>query len=372
MNTVFWEGLFIVLIASHVLSQQLIWTTIYPVEQGLHSNAVTALYQDRDARLWVGTAAGDVAIVDGNSWKIIFESKYHTEYISKIISDKKGAVWSINGPNLWRYANDIWTRYGGAVGHGVGKVATRASGSDCWDRQIIGVDPEVFDGIPYIPGDPVDIEFDEEGILWVVSESESMVFSFDGAQISCWDEFSTEKVLYHNPVQVLPLARGRVLAIEISSFPPPIWLYDRDQWSLLPETPPSIGTKLVSNSVGELFGGGRDGLFRFAAERWDQIAVWSTDEVASCSAIALDDSGGIWAIIQRPDHTASLFYCQKDQVSQVSYPHNRTKEDQTSVDLLIVTPEQKLIIGDREGLHIQSKSPTSVKTQSWGAVKTTR
>ena len=256
------------------------------------------------------------------------------------------------------------------MGSGIGKVATRVSGSDCWDRNIVGAEPEIFDGVPFISGDVADLEFDEENTLWVVSESEKMIFSFDEEHISCWDEFSTKLVFYHNPVQVLPLSQGRVLVFE-AVYPNPFWLYDRGQWSLLPEDQFSLSAKLVVNSSGVVFGGATDGIYRLSSEKWENIVAWNFDEYESCYSIVFDDSDGIWTAVQKPNNTASLLYIKDGKIFPTSYPHNGYVDHRSTV-LLAITPDKNLIIGDAEGLHIQTSASTPVKSHSWGEIKNNR
>ncbi len=78
--------------------------TNYTVRDGLPSNTVNALHLDRQGRLWIGTMKG-VSLYDGKQFRhYIFQSPENprANIVSKIRSTPDGTVWCVSGNKLYQ------------------------------------------------------------------------------------------------------------------------------------------------------------------------------------------------------------------------------------------------------------------------------
>ena len=69
------------------------WRT-YGLADGLKSEAVVALYQDRDGILWAGTNGGGVSRYDGHAWQTLTSGDgLAGDEVWSIYHDRKGYLW---------------------------------------------------------------------------------------------------------------------------------------------------------------------------------------------------------------------------------------------------------------------------------------
>ncbi len=118
------------------------WDTITPPPVMAVDN-ILALYQDKQSRIWIGTYG--LRIFDGKTWTDL-SKKTNTEsvFIQSIKTDKAGAIWV------------------GTIGKGIRKIRVDERGA------IVSV--ETITTREGLQNDSVlDLEFDDEGQLWVGS-----------------------------------------------------------------------------------------------------------------------------------------------------------------------------------------------------------
>ncbi len=87
-----------------------VWKT-YRYVDGLASNQVLALLQDKEGAIWVGTSGG-VSRFDGVSWKTYtIKNGLADNRVYAILQDKEGAIWFGTSGGVSRFDGKGWKRY---------------------------------------------------------------------------------------------------------------------------------------------------------------------------------------------------------------------------------------------------------------------
>ena len=95
------------LISITAFAQTAVWKR-FGMNDGLTTNTITAIAQDRNEVMWLGSQSGLIRF-DGTSFKKIQVQKGVVQpYIQSILIDKQGNVWAGSRVGLWKY--DILTR----------------------------------------------------------------------------------------------------------------------------------------------------------------------------------------------------------------------------------------------------------------------
>ncbi len=69
-------------------------STLYTVRDGLPSNRITALYEDREGSVWVGTDAGAARIVNRKVERFSLGDVLSGEMILSFYEDREGDLWA--------------------------------------------------------------------------------------------------------------------------------------------------------------------------------------------------------------------------------------------------------------------------------------
>ncbi len=86
------------------------WRT-YQQEDGLAGNNVHAVIQDRKGIIWFGTDAG-LSSFDGESWKIYTQRDgLAGSNVTAIMEDKEGVLWTGTGDGISRFDGNTWETY---------------------------------------------------------------------------------------------------------------------------------------------------------------------------------------------------------------------------------------------------------------------
>jgi len=66
----------------------------FTTADGLSSNNIRSLYEDKSGNIWVGTYDASVCMFDGNQWnKFNVGAKFDTSFVMSIIEDVRGDMW---------------------------------------------------------------------------------------------------------------------------------------------------------------------------------------------------------------------------------------------------------------------------------------
>ena len=83
----------------------------FTTKEGLPNNDVNSIIEDKTGRFWIGTR-GDACIYDGKTFTRLTTKQGHSfENIRSIIEDKKGNIWLGGSTGLWRYDGASFTNY---------------------------------------------------------------------------------------------------------------------------------------------------------------------------------------------------------------------------------------------------------------------
>lgn len=356
----------ILLIPSHSTAAS--WIHIRPHDLGLPSDEITTIYQDQSSNLWVGTlGCGGIAEFDGMNWtthEIDICSGIHTS----IVSDGNGIVWVADDRNLtrlWRYAEGNWDSYKGSVVVGISKsVGKPVTGSSCWSTDIVSVDPIVYEGIPFVSGSIRGLGLDRGNNLWIATgNSERRIFRFDGQEVTCWDD---EILSNQDPFQLLVPPQGDIWILTLDSN---IIAFQNDRWNLLPDTP-SIFTRLSVGLNGSIWVGGEKEVFSYIDGQWVKRLEWDSSE-GNPFTIAADSLGGVWVVYGNINEKPRLIYLKKEELTEYPYPNDQNLNNQSLVQIhLLVDRDNRLWLGDQEGLYMLEDGTTTISQKTWGKIKT--
>jgi ligand-binding sensor domain-containing protein/signal transduction histidine kinase len=182
------------------------WTT-FTTEDGLASNQVSSMLQDREGQFWFGTVGG-ASRYDGKTFTI-FTAKdgLANNTVQSILQDRNGYLWfSTLGGGVSRYGGNTWTAFtteNGLLNDQVWAIFQDREGNlwfSDWSGGVSRYDGETFvafttqDGLP---GNTVRaILQDREGNLWFGTVSGG-VSRYDG---KTWMTFTTKDGLASNHV----------------------------------------------------------------------------------------------------------------------------------------------------------------------------
>ena len=221
------------------------WQT-FGRQDGMAADAVSALWTDDAAKLWVAHPEGQISVFDGKSWTTYANLTQTLELAYEQIVDDNvvSPLWAIE------QGGRVWTLAEGTVGYYVGAV-WRPYGEDA--------------GIPR--GRLVAVWTGEDG-AWVASESGQIGY-FDGALWTTFrNVYDTVQRQYEVITATVPGAG-------------PLWLVDQDE---------AVWVRNAFDQFGAL-----PDVRRFAEGRWTGFSSAEGMSSGFVDELRLDEYGRVWA-----------------------------------------------------------------------------
>ena len=248
----------------------------YTVADGLYSNTVWCLLEDRDGKLWVGTDAG-VSFYDGKQFsKIRIPSSKGSEWVSttvendqpskqneifSITQDKDGNLWFATQDGVYTYDGQSFTPF---------MVDKNGKGFKNPDKNNVE-----------------HILEDKAGNLWFGGRGNAGVFRFDGKSIA---KFSLQELSGHN--WAWPVLQDKDGNIWFSNWGG-AYCYDGQSFTTFTKDDgllSNVVTRIIENKDGDLWfacSGENGGICRYDGESFNCIPT--TEELIS---------NGIWTILE--------------------------------------------------------------------------
>lgn len=177
---------------------------VYTTKHGLANDFVTALHGSRDGSLWVGTRVGLDRLEKGHASPTRFRARLPHDIVLSLLVDRSGVLWVGTLHGLFRVENGRTTRFSTAEGLQGNYVAALAQASDggIWVGTHAGLDHlkeghvrhvAVPDGI--LP-DVATIYESADGTVWVGTDGAGLGRLKDDQ----WHFYGTEEGLAHASV----------------------------------------------------------------------------------------------------------------------------------------------------------------------------
>src|SRR4029077_2904876 len=85
-------------------------STTFKQEDGLPSDSITALAEDHEGRLWLGTEAGLSVYANGRFAPLSADAPFHGKPITLLFKDLKGNMWvGVTGAGIFRFGAGKFT-----------------------------------------------------------------------------------------------------------------------------------------------------------------------------------------------------------------------------------------------------------------------
>jgi PAS domain S-box-containing protein len=171
---------------------------VYDPDEGLSQSQVTAVCQDKEGYLWIGTKGGGLNRFDGKTFEVFQEEDGLADnYIWRLLTDSKGNVWigTANGLNKYNGNGfETFTTKNGLSGNEIWALAEGADGSIWIGTRENGVD--IYNGNSfknYTTNDGLGFNVvnavfeDSKGNTWIGSHGYGLA-SFDGEAFTSINE----------------------------------------------------------------------------------------------------------------------------------------------------------------------------------------
>lgn len=346
------------------------WIYTDPQSLGLPSSSITALHQDQIGQVWVGTEQGGMVMFDGSGWNTYELVNGHSRPpIISITSDLRGIVWAIgkDGNGLWRYSHGVWNQWMGSITTGIAdKRAKKLVGAiACYalesEADYVSIVPEIYERIPFIISEHIDeIVVDLDDNLWILYKS-NLVLTFDGEQLTCWEK--EEGLPTQSSVEGLALEIATKGQIWISLREGPansISVYENGTWELQSDVPPA--SYLAAGLSGVMWAGGEKHVSKYVNGGWEQVFELDSSE-GSVMGLTADGLGGVWIVSGASN--PRLIYLNGGEITEYPYPN-----EQAHQPILLVDRDNRLWLGDPEGLYMLEDGSTTISQKTWGEIKT--
>lgn len=308
-------------------SQGIRVTAIYTTADGLASNDVRAVLQDREGDLWLGTRDGGVSRFDGTSWTTYTrEDGLASDGVIALVEDRDGRIWAGGGGGVSRYDGSRWEAFTAPAG-----LETRV----------------VFS-----------LSVDEEGVLWCGANGG--VLRYDAGE---WSAFTVADGVPHSVVHAVVRTPDGMLWVGtrrggLGRYDGREWTYahpdmnirgllvDRDgglwagtassgaifhrygEWTLFRPTE-GLRPQFV-DARGAVWFASDNGLVRFDGVRWSRVTTAAGLPDDAVHAATLTAEGRIWVATSRGaavlDATESI---------GPDTAHDRANRDRETVEALI-------------------------------------
>jgi len=244
--------------------------TRYTAEQGLPQNTIRALLQTRDGYLWIGTLAG-LARFDGVRFKVFDMSntpEMSSDAINGLAEDRQDAsLWINTGKGLLRYHRHRFERF---------------------DEQ---------EGFPHPFGElwPA-----SHGGLWYSPHSGQLVRLRNRA-VQAWQLLRQrvsedgDEIMGHRIIQVEEKEEGASVLVLVHSG---LFRFEPTTGALTRLGPPARSDTsyrhFFKETDGTIFVASREGLWRGAEARWDQIETVPAGDRQCPARLCPSSNGGLW------------------------------------------------------------------------------
>ncbi len=123
---------------------------IFDIKDGFRSNRVFTIFSDAGGRLWFGTLGGYLTVYDGTSFKTLDDKAgLKNQFIISLTGDKKGNLWiGTYGGGLYEYDGKVFQQYDIADGTSSNSAYSLASDDEdnLWIGANMGVDKFIHNG----------------------------------------------------------------------------------------------------------------------------------------------------------------------------------------------------------------------------------
>lgn len=184
-----------------ILNQNTLFPQIHTSLNGMVSEFVRTMYQDKRGNYWFGTNGNGIIRYDGQTLeKIIIEESHQWMSVREIVEDKAGNVWFGTSDGLVKYDGETFRKFSekeGLQDEEIWGLTIDKSGL-IWVGTIGGVSH--FDGIKFIPfslpvlmvenpqhmlSDKLIVKFmeDKDGIMWLVTDGNG-IFKYNNGEFT--------------------------------------------------------------------------------------------------------------------------------------------------------------------------------------------
>ena len=262
------------------------WKT-YTQKDGLANNWVRAITQDREGAMWFGTRGGGVSRFDGKSWKTYTQNDgLASNWVLSITQDREGAIWAGTG--------DQWIRGG--------------SGVSCFD----GVSWKTYTQRDGLASNSVRaITQDKEGAMWFGTSGG--VSRYDGKS---WITYTQNDGLASNSVRAITQDREGAMWFgggAVTCFDGVNWITYTQNDGLARNWVRAI----TQDKEGAMWVGTVSGVSRFDGVSWKTYTQEDGLVGNDVRAILQDEEGAMWfgtnnRGVSRFDRVSWKTYTQKD------------------------------------------------------------
>jgi len=352
------------LIISFVFSGQSVlfastWTEICSSDIGMPVSAVTTIHQDQYGNVWMGNQEGGIAVFDGVHWKVYREPDQDGD-VNSIATDSKGGIWAgING-HLWKFTEGSWYQF-------QRKGSEVIEEFSCWFDYFF----RTFKGIPFIPGEIADLEVDNQNNLWILLQPRGIpIVRFNETELMCWED--EEWPSFHRLLQVKLLPQERIWITGLTGTSPGLWIaeYDDGEWNQVVEGFFIGFISVASNGIVWATGwDDGDKVFTYENGIWEEVFELHEPSNGAHGLVA-DNLGGAWMVLtdNLGENPLFLHLDSRGKVIWYPYPHNRAFNRFVRPQLL-VDDQNRLWLGESEGLFFLDKVSTELQRSTWASIK---
>lgn len=164
--------------------------TNYGINSGLPGNETECLFEDSKGRIWAGTLGGGVAILTGKTWSFLDRQKgLVNNHIKSVFEDSRGIIWCVSENGINGITGDTIITFSADNGLS-GSIVT----ADCIDKHggiLLGTENGITrltrDGRNntwliehYLTGVIIlDLVYDKQGNLWIATQGDG-IFEYNG------------------------------------------------------------------------------------------------------------------------------------------------------------------------------------------------
>jgi len=278
----------------------------YTTADGLASNEVTAILEDRTGSMWFGTKDAGLSRLDSLTWRTYTTADgLAGNWVFGITEDRRGALWFVTGGGASRYDGSAWrifTTADGLASNSVISIYEDRMGK-LWFITTGGLSrfyAGTWRTIPYPDGlDPrPEVLEDRSGALWFYTGSFGQgVYRYDG---STWRNFTTADGLAADRVHGMLEDSAGTLWFLHDTTSDAVSSYDGTSWRTYS---PADGlgqggvTSIVEDDSGVLwFGTFYGGITRFDGDTWRTYGTADGLEDNIVFRLLKDHWGDIWVI----------------------------------------------------------------------------
>lgn len=264
----------------------------FTVKNGLLSDAVTALFEDREANVWVASTGGlerfregaftPVAPLDPSRSKFLFATRDTTLWV---VAHEKAAIVRIGVHDSSTIPTDVFP----------GNFAQDKDGTIYTVRNshVFKFNGKGFAPIPlsskFVGINHTDITIDRNGVVWIYDEDMGLL-RVSGARIAVaaelYEPVARRGVLFSDK-------RGRIWIGQLNQ----IAMYEHEKLTMFgaPEGVPSgLINQFIEDSAGNVWAAGAGGMSKFVNGRFKTVDARRASVIGPALGVAEDESGAWW------------------------------------------------------------------------------